>query len=94
MPKKLQKAIEAKLDKLQELLDSLEEARNLDSNDPDTWDSDTLYSLVEDLKAALKLLQDQKTNQRNQHGELIIEPGLCSLIDDWEAKREAEEDYD
>jgi len=73
MPKKLQKAIETKLDKLQELLDSLEEARNFDSNDHDTWDSDTFYSLVEDLKAALKLLQDQKTNQRNQSGELVIE---------------------
>jgi len=36
MPKKLQKAIETKLDKLQELLDSLEEVRNLDANDPDT----------------------------------------------------------
>lgn len=93
MPKKLQKAIETKLDKLQELLDSLEEVRNLDANDPDTWDSDTLYSLVEDLKAALKILQDQKTNQRNQSGELIIEPGLCSLIDNWETDQE-EEDYD
>ena len=92
MPKKLQKAIEAKLDKLQELLDSLEEVRNLDSNDPDTWDSDTLYSLVEDLKAALKLLEDKK-NQRDPAGELIIEPGLCSLVDDWETAQE-EEDYD
>jgi hypothetical protein len=36
MPKKLHKAIEKKLDQLHELLDSLEEARNLDSNDPDT----------------------------------------------------------
>ena len=87
MSKKLHKAIETKLDQLHELLDSLEEVRNLDSNNPDTWDSDTLYSLVEDLKAALKLLEDKEIQQR-------IEPGLCSLIDDWEAKREAEEDYD
>jgi hypothetical protein len=50
--------------------------------------------LTEDLKAALKILQDQKTNQRNQSGELIVEPGLCSLIDNWEADREEEEDYD
>jgi hypothetical protein len=36
MSKKLQKQIEKKLDQLQELLDSLEEARIIDSNDPDT----------------------------------------------------------
>jgi predicted HNH restriction endonuclease len=82
MPKKLAKAIESKLDKLQTLLDNIEEARHLDSNDPDTWDSDTLYNITKDLKEALKLLQDQKAKQLNQHNEPIIEPGLCSLIDD------------
>jgi hypothetical protein len=32
-------------DQLSELLDNIDEARIIDSNDPDTWDSDTLYNL-------------------------------------------------
>jgi hypothetical protein len=36
MPKKLQRQIEKKLDQLHKLLDNLEEAHNLDANDPDT----------------------------------------------------------
>jgi hypothetical protein len=36
MNKKLQKQIAKKLDQLQELLDNLEEVRNLESDDPDT----------------------------------------------------------
>jgi hypothetical protein len=82
--KKLQKQISHKLDKLSKLLDNVIAAQVIDSNDSDTWDSDTLYSLVEDLKAALVLLEDQKTSQHDQYGEIITEPGLCSLIDDWE----------
>ncbi|KLL04170.1 MAG: hypothetical protein MRECE_2c045 [Mycoplasmataceae bacterium CE_OT135] len=92
MNKKLQKQIETKLDKLQKLLDNAEEARSLNSDDPDTWDSDALYDLAEQLKSALALLEDKKTKQLNQHNEPIIEPGLCSLIDDWENQREEEED--
>jgi len=38
---------------------------------------------VEDLKEALKLLEDKETNQRNEFGEpIILEAGLCSLMDD------------
>ncbi|KLL03669.1 MAG: hypothetical protein MRECE_11c032 [Mycoplasmataceae bacterium CE_OT135] len=92
MNKKLAKAIETKLDKLQTLLDNLEEARHLDPDDPNTWDGDALYNLTEELKSALALLEDQNSNQRNEYGEPIIEPGLCSLIDDWENQREEEED--
>jgi len=93
MNKKLAKQIETKLDKLAELLDNITAAQAIDPNDSDTWDSDTLYSLVEDLKESLQLLEDKKTNQRNEYGELIINPGLCSLVDDWESQRE-EEDYE
>ena len=93
MNKKLQKLIEKKLDQLQELLSSIADVQIIDPNDSDTWDSDTLYSLIEDLKEALQLLEDKKTNQRNEYGELIINPGLCSLVDDWESQRE-EEDYE
>ena len=93
MNKQFAQQIETKLEKLTELLDNITAAQAIDPNDSDTWDSDTLYSLVEDLKEALQLLEDQKTNQRNEYGELIINPGLCSLVDDWEFQRE-EEDYE
>ena len=93
MTKKLAKQIEKKLDKLSQLLDNLTEAQIMDSNDSDTWDSDTLYSLVEDLKEALQLLEDKTTNQRDEYGEpVILEPGLCSLMDDWETAQEEDDD--
>lgn len=94
MLKKLQKQIENKLEKLQKLLEQITEAQVIDSNDPETWDSDTLYDLVENFKAALKLLQDQKSQRRNEFGEtlLILEPGLCSLIDDYQAGEEVNYD--
>jgi hypothetical protein len=93
MNKKRQRQIEKKLDQLSELLDNITAVQTMDANDFDTWDSDTLYSLVEDLKEALQLLEDKETNQRNEYGEpIILETGLCSLMDDWEAQREEEED--
>ena len=92
MNKKLQRQIEKKLDRLSELLDNITAVQAINSDDSDTWDSDTLYSLVEDLKEALQLLEDKETNQRNESGQLITELGLCSLVDDWEAQREEEED--
>jgi hypothetical protein len=58
--KKLQKQIEKKLDQLHKLLDSIDEARAINSDDPETWDSDTLYNLVASLKEALKLLEDKE----------------------------------
>jgi hypothetical protein len=59
--KKLQKQIEKKLDQLTQLFKKIDEARAIDSNDPETWDSDTLYNLVANLKEALKLLENQKS---------------------------------
>ena len=92
MTKKLQRQIETKLEKLSKLLDNLTEAQIMDSNDSDTWDSDTLHSLVEDLKEALQLLEDKTVQQRDEYGEpIILEPGLCSLMEDWEAAQEEEE---
>ena len=93
--KKLQKQIEKKLDELQELLDQIEEARIIESDDPDTWDSDTLYNLVEVLKEVLQLLEG-KTSERekDQFGEpLILEEGLCSLVDEYTSEDEEEEDF-
>lgn len=92
MSKKLQKQIEKKLEQLRKLLNNFTEAQVIDSNDPETWDPDTLYNLVTNLKEALQLLEDQKITQRNEFGEnmFFVEPGLCSLVDDYQA----EENYD
>jgi len=90
--KSLSKKIERKLDQLAELLDQIEEARIIESNDSDTWDSDTLYNLVENLKEALKLLEDQKSKQLNDWGEpIILEEGLCSLVDSYHSEEESKD---
>jgi len=92
MNKKLPKQIENKLEKLHELLDQMEEVRIIDPQDPETWDSDTLYNLVEDLKEALKLLENQTGKQLDEFGEpLILEAGLCSLVDSYQAEDEEED---
>ena len=93
--KKLQNKIEKKLDQLQELIDQIHEVQNMDSTDPETWDSDTLYNLVENLKAALQLLEDKESKtERDNFGEpLILEDGLCSLVDEYFLEEEEEEDF-
>ena len=92
MPNKsLQKKIENKLEKLHELLDKFDEARNIEPDDPETWDSDTLYNLAEDLKDTLKLLEDQKGKQLDDFREpIILEEGLCSLVDSYHSEDEEE----
>jgi len=90
--KKLQNQIAKKLDQLSQLLDNIDEARIINSDDPDTWDSDTLHDLVANLKETLKLLED-KEDQKNKDsfGEpLILETGLCSLMDDYHSEDEEE----
>ena len=91
--KKLQKKIESKLEKLSKLLDKIAQAHIINSDDSDTWDSDTLYNLVENLKEALKLLEDQESKkERTEFGEpLILEEGLCSLMDEYHSEEENEE---
>jgi len=85
--KKLQKQIENKLEKLTQLFKKIDEARAIDSNDPETWDSDTLYDLVANLKEALKLLENQKSI--DDWGEsIILEEGLCSLVDEYHEEKE------
>ena len=92
--KKLQKHIEKKLDQLSKLLDNLEEARMINSDDPDTWDSDTLYNLAENLKETLKLLEDKESKQKDNFGEpIILEVGLCSLVDEYHSEDEENEDF-
>ncbi len=91
--KKLQKQIEKKLEKLHELIDKFDEARIVDSDDPETWDSDILYKLVENLKETLKVLEDKKhPKEKDPWGEpVVLEEGLCSLIDEYHNEEESEE---
>ena len=79
-----------KLEKLQEIVDNISETQNIDPDDPETWDSDTLYNLVEDLKEALKLLEDKKSQtEKDNFGEpLILEAGICSLVDTYNSEEE------
>ena len=86
---KIQKKIEKKLEKLSKLLDKIDEAHAINSDDPDTWDSDTLYSLVENLKETLELLEDKEGKQLDEFGEpIILEEGICSLVDNYQADEE------
>lgn len=85
----LKTQIEKKLDTLQELLDQIDEARAVSPDDSETWDSDTLYDLVENCKEILKLLEDQKGKQLDEFGQpIILEEGLCSLIDEYNSEEE------
>ena len=92
--KKLQQQIENKLETLHKLLNKINEVQVINSDDPETWDSDTLYGLVENLKETLQLLEDQKGKQSDDFGEpIILEEGLCSLMDEYFEEEEENEDY-
>ena len=87
--KQLQKLIEKKLDTLHKLLDKFEEVRIIDSDDSDTWDSDALYNLTENLKEALKILEDQPIKgQNDEFGQPLYADGLCSLVDSYHSEEE------
>ena len=90
--KKLHKQIENKLEELSKLLGKIAEVHVINSDDFETWDSDALYNLVENLKDALKLLEDQESEtERDNFGQpLILEEGICSLVDEYQ-EEEAEE---
>ena len=87
----LRKKIEKKLEKLSQLINKINEAQVINSDDPETWDSDTLYNLVEDLKETLKLLEDQKIKGKyDEFGQPLTEEGLCSLVDEYHSEDEEE----
>ena len=96
MNKKLKKLIASQLTKLQKLLDNLNEVQIMQPEEPVTWDSDALYNLTANLKEALKLLEDQKSNQeKDPWGEpLVLEEGLCSLMNAYQENAEEEEEDD
>ena len=83
--KKLHQQIENKLEALHELLDNIDEVKAIDPNDPDTWDPDALYNLVEKCKEVLKLLEDQPIKgQYDEFDQPLTEDGLCSLVDNYQ----------
>jgi len=85
--KQLHQQIERKLTKLHECLDKVDEVRAVNPDDPETWDSDSLYNLVENLKAALKILADQPIKgQDDELGPLLYEDGLCSLVESYHSE--------
>lgn len=88
--KKLENKISKKLGQLSELLNKIDGVRIINSDDPETWDSDTLYNLVENLKKTLQLLEDKKhPKQKDPFGDpLILEEGLCSLVDEYHEEEE------
>ena len=90
MPKKLQHQIEKQLYKLQKLIEKLAN-HDINPDDPELWDPDYYYDLAENLKTALQMLEGKKATTK--YGEtLILEEGLCSLIDDYQSEAEEEED--
>ena len=93
--KKLQKQIEKKLDQLSELLYKLEEAHIINSDDPETWDSDTLYNLLANCQEIIKLLEDKESkSEKDEFGDpIILEEGLLSLMDEYQEEEEDSEDY-
>ena len=92
MNKKLAKQIEKHLERLQALIQTIGN-HDIHSDDPTMWDSDYYYDLAESLKTALQMLEGKKA--LNKYGEtLILEEGICSLIDDYQSEQEAEEDDD
>ena len=94
--RQLKRKIEKKLDQLQEIVDEINEVQNINSDDSETWDSDTLYNTIEKLKEALKLLEDKEhPKEKDNFGEpIILEEGLCSLVDEYQSEEEeSEEDF-
>ena len=86
--------IEKKLESLEKLLDQIDEVRIINSDDPDTWESDALYNLVENLKEALQLLEDKPIKGKfDEFGQPLVEQGLCSLVDDYLEGEEENEDF-
>jgi len=90
----LKNKISKKLDQLSGLLDNIDEVRIINSDDTDTWDSDILYNLAENLKNALKLLEDKEhSKEKDEFGEpIILEVGLLSLVDNYQEEENYEDD--
>jgi len=83
------KLITKKLESLHKLLNQITEALVMDPEDPETWDSDTLYNLVENSKEIIKLLEDQIIKGKyDEFGQPLYEDGLCSLVDEYHSEKD------
>jgi hypothetical protein len=94
MNKKLTKQIAKNLDQLSHLLDKIDEARIIQSTEPQTWDCDLLSNLLSNCQKVIKLLEDKKNRQeKDPWGEpLILEEGLCSLMNAYQNEEEENEE--
>jgi len=89
MNKNLKRRIARRLEQLEPILEEIK-SFTLDTEDSELWDPDYYYDLAEQLREALALLEDSKSKEKNEFGEPITEPGICSMIDAYEG----EEDYE
>ena len=88
MPK-LARQIEKQLTALQKLIEQIGN-HDIHPDDPTLWDPDYYYDLAEQLKEALQMLEGKKATTK--YGEtIILEEGICSLIDDYQNEAEEEE---
>lgn len=86
MNKQLEHQIEKRLETLQKLIEQIGN-HDIHPAEPELWDSDYYYDLVEQLKEALQMLQGKKHTDR--YGEVTtLEEGLCSLIDTYHEDQE------
>ena len=91
MPK-LARQIEKQLIILQKLMEQIGN-HDINPEEPELWDPDYYYDLAENLKTALQMLEGKKATTK--YGEtIILEEGLCALIDDYQNETEEEEDDD
>lgn len=90
----LRNKISKKLDQLSGLLDNIDEARIINTDDPDTWDDDILGDLISNLKKILQILEDKKhPKEKDPWGDpMIVEEGLCSLIAEYNSEESNSDD--
>ena len=94
MNQKLQKQIESKLETLAEIIQKIRH-KVIEPHNCEMWDASYYYNLTELLKEALAELENKKAQKElDEFGDpLILETGLCSLLDDWESEKEEKQNF-
>ncbi len=94
MNQKLEQQIENKLETLAEIIQKIRH-KVIEPHNCEMWDSSYYYDLATKLKEALAELENKKALQElDEFGDpLILETGLCSLLDDWEAEKEEKQNF-
>ena len=92
MNQKLQNQITNKLESLQKVIEKIRN-KVIEPDNPEMWDNTYYYDLAAKLKVALELLEDKKDTKLDDWGEpIVLEKGICSLLDDWESQKGKEDD--